>query len=716
MSILAKEPLLSGDDAALDLLNPNWSAIRQTEILGEAQVLSPGQIRFDTTDGPFFVTTIENGVRLNLGPHDKPDYGILDGDPAPIPSDIRHENGVTIIGWGWFTLHLRHQPMSFEFRRWDRPVLESARDGHFVREFRLPPFARTDKGWLVSLDLPSHAPVYGLGEKWGPLDKRGQLVHSYTHDALGVNAERSYKNCPFAWSPAGWGVFVHTPAPVTHAIGFSQWSHRAYGLLVEDEAVDLFLLAGKTPARILERYTRLTGRPAMPPLWSLGAILSKAYYQTAEEFLTAARTVRSYGMPCDTITFDGRAWQDTDTRFHFDFDPKRYSDPKAVIDEVKAMGFHVCCWEYPLVSVNSPKHAELEELGYFLSDRRTGKAYRYEWDMEPFGKVLTPLPDSSLIDFTNPDAYAWWRDQHKDLFALGVDMIKSDFGEQVEPDCVAHNGDTGERLHNVYPLLYNRCVYEASEMYAENGPCLLARAGWASSQRYPAQWGGDPQADWEGLAASLRGGLSWANSGAACYATDIGGFYGDTRDAELFVRWTQAAVFSSHMRFHGIGDRAPWSYGENAANAVMEALKIRYQLLPYLWKTLKEACATGLPVQRPMAVAFPEDPAAWAFDLQFMFGNDILVSPIIREHGLGMTYLPQGDWINFLSHEMMSGGRVLSYCLPLNEMAVFVRRGAVIPIGPDVKHTGELGDAPQIACERVYEPDKLDMVDDLSPE
>lgn len=685
-----------------DILNPNWSACRQTEILGEVKILAPGQIQFDTTDGPFYITTLENGVRLNLGPHNRPDYGILDGDPAPLPADVKTADNETIIGWGYFTLVVRHHPMAIDFRRWDRAILESAKDAHFVREFRLPPFARVDKGWLVSLDLPSQDPVYGLGEKWGPLDKRGQLVHSFTHDALGVNSERSYKNCPFAWSPAGWGVFVNTPAPVLHAIGFTQWSHRSYGLLVEDEAVDIFLIAGRTPERILERYTRLTGRPAMPPLWSLGAILSKAYYQTPAEFLEAAETVRTYGMPCDTITFDGRAWQDTDTRFHFDFDPKRFDDPKVIIDQVKAMGFHVCCWEYPLVSVNSPIYQELSDKEYFLKDRRTNLPYRYEWDMEPFGAVLTPLPDSSLIDFTNPEAYNWWRDEHRALFGLGVDMIKSDFGEQVEPDCLAFNGDTGDRLHNVYPLLYNRCVYEAAEMYAENGACLLARAGWASSQRYPAQWGGDPQADWEGLAASLRGGLSWANSGAACYATDIGGFYGDTRDAELFVRWTQAAVFSSHMRFHGIGDRAPWSYGERAANAVMEALKLRYQLLPYLWEALKTACASGLPVQRPMAVAFPEDPASWSFDLQFMFGPDILVSPIVRSQGKGQTYLPAGNWCHLVTKETVKGNQVINHNLDLEQIAVYVREGATIPFGPSVQHTGQLGDVPLIEEKRRY--------------
>jgi alpha-D-xyloside xylohydrolase len=210
------------------------------------------------------------------------------------------------------------------------------------------------------------------------------------------------------------------------------------------------------------------------------------------------------------------------------------------------------------------------------------------------------------------------------------------------------------------------------------------------------QWGGDPQADWGGLAASIRGMLSWAASGSPFYATDIGGFYGDQPDAELFVRWCQAAVFASHMRFHGIGDRAPWSYGGAAERAVMEALRLRYCLLPYLWRTLEEAVATGLPVQRAMPLAFPDDPAAWAFEEQFLFGPDLLVAPVLRADGALRFYLPHGRWHHLLNGRVYEGGRTHSERLALDEVAVFAREGAEIPIGPAVEHTGELGREPVV--------------------
>jgi alpha-D-xyloside xylohydrolase len=310
--------------------------------------------------------------------------------------------------------------------------------------------------------------------------------------------------------------------------------------------------------------------------------------------------------------------------------------------------------------------------------------------------VLTPLPESGLLDFTHPDAYAYWRDRHRELFELGVDMIKPDFGEQVEPHMLASDGAQGDALHNVYALLYNRCVHEAAMRHAKDGAFLFSRAAWAGSQRYPSQWGGDPQADWGGLAASVRGGLSWGMTGAPYYATDVGGFYGDQRDAGLFVRWAQASVFSAHMRLHGIGPREPWSYGAEAARAATAALELRYRLLPYLWNAVQQASATGLPVQRAMALACPDEPESWAFDHQFFCGDDLLVAPCLDAAGRTRVYLPEGDWRRFPGGQSHAGGRCHDLNLALDELAVFARAGTEVPLGPAVQHTGELGATPRV--------------------
>lgn len=679
---------------ALDInASPNWDNVEALVVQRAVQAISDGTFRLETNAGNLLLEFNQYGLRLRSEQQVKHDYGMLKKRPSALPACIKQDSEHCLISTDEQSVRIDFHPMTFEYRVKGKKVQGTPNDGHFVRQYRLPPFAKLAQGWLLSFDLKACESVYGLGEKWGRLNKRGQLVRSYNHDALGVNAEISYKNTPFAWSPEGWGVFVHTPAPVTHAVGYAQWSQRAYAALVEDECFDLFVLNGDSGADIIQRYTDLTGKAPVPPLWSLGVILSKAYYKDIEETLTTAKAVRSHQMPCDVITLDGRAWQDTDTRFAFEWDPNRYraGEPEKLISQLKAQNFKVCIWEYPLISVKHSLFDRLAKKGWMLKDKRTGEAYRYKWDMSAFGEVLTPLPESGILDFTHPEAFVFWLESHKPLFDLGVDMIKADFGEQVEDDnMLAHSGDSGKRLHNVYSMLYNQCVYQAAQKYCQSGPFLFSRSAWIGSQCYPSQWGGDPQADWGGLAASIRGALSWGMSGAPYFATDVGGFYKDTRDAELFVRWTQVAVFSAHMRLHGIGQRETWSYGEQARLAADKALALRYQLIPYIQNAMQQASDSGLPLMRGMALAFANERPAWAYEEQFMFGDDILVVPCLEVGGEVEFYLPQGQWIKLSSKDNWQGGKHYRQTLALDDLAVFVRAGAKLPIGPKVQHTDAL--------------------------
>jgi alpha-D-xyloside xylohydrolase len=677
----------------LNLDAPDWNSIQQLSVTQAAYISEDSTAVLPTNEGLLHINFYECGVRLRINAESTERYGMLQQQPKPLTCEVVNSAQHTRIKSQHSEIVIQHSPFSFDYRSNNQNICKTSNDGHFVRQHRIPPMAKTNQGWLFSLDLGAEEPIYGLGEKWSGLNKRGQFVRSYNHDALGVNAEISYKNTPFAWSPEGWGVFVHTPAPVSHAVGYAPWSQRAYVMLVEDLEFDLFLLNGASGAHIIEQYTDLTGKAPVPPVWSLGVILSKAYYKDVPELMATAKAVREHNMPCDVITLDGRAWQDTDTRFAFEWDPKRFTEysPQQVIADLKAMNFKVCIWEYPLVSVQNPLFEEMAQKGWLLKDKRTGETYRYQWDMSAFAEVLTPLPESGIVDFTHPDAFEFWLESHKPLFDLGVDMIKADFGEQVEDDnMLAANGDTGHRLHNVYSLLYNRCVYQAAQKYSQNGPFLFSRSAWTGSQCYPSQWGGDPQADWGGLIGSIRGALSWGMSGAPYFATDVGGFYKDTRDAELFVRWSQTAVFSAHMRLHGIGQREPWSYGELAEQAVNQALKLRYQLIPYMQTAMQQANATGLPLMRAMALAFPQDRLARGFEIQFMFGDDLLVVPCTQPGGEIEFYLPHGQWTRFPKQEKFDGGQVYSLTLALDEIAVFVPRGKNIAIGPDILHTEQL--------------------------
>ncbi|HYR01539.1 MAG TPA: glycoside hydrolase family 31 protein, partial [Casimicrobiaceae bacterium] len=280
------------------------------------------------------------------------------------------------------------------------------------------------------------------------------------------------------------------------------------------------------------------------------------------------------------------------------------------------------------------------------------------------------------------------------LFAQGVDVIKTDFGEHVPDDAVAFNGDRGRRLHNVYPLLYNQCVFEATGRFErpENGPPMVwGRAGWTGSQRHPIQWGGDPQCDWEGLAASIRGGLSWGMSGAPYHATAIGGFYGSAPPTpELFVRWLQAAVFSSHLGLHGLGEREPWAFGPEAEAIARKWLTFRYRLLPYLQRVIADATEQGLPVMRAMPLAFPRDALTRGCETQFMCGDALLVAPIVGAGGEVEIALPPGAWYDLNTRERLAGGCVILYRAPIDQFPVFGREGFALPLGRAVQHTDEI--------------------------
>ena len=635
----------------------------------------------------FYAPTI---IRLRrITEHSLPDYGILVSQPQPVAVEVTEIPNGHRLQAGDISLDVLNGPLRIRLQRGGKTLLQSVTDRTIEGSLRFNPVAIREQTWMLALALNTDEPVYGLGEKWSALNRRGMRIDSWNEDTNGVNSELSYKNTPFAWSPTGWGLFAHTPSKVTHGVGYPQWSHRSYILQVHDPELDIFLIAAKSPAEMLERYTFLTGRTPQPPRWSYGVWMSRAYYRTAEIAMEVAEKMRARSLPFDVLVLDGRSWHKMDVRNDFQWDLERYPDPAGYVKKLRALGVRINLWEYSYISSKNPLFNELAEKGYLLKTA-AGEPYIHRWFQWPFDKVWPHLHPSGIIDFTNPDAYRWYRDQHKQLFDIGIAVMKTDYGEAVPEEVVAFNGDTGKRLHNVYTHLYNQCVYEATQLYSQDEPMVWARASWAGGQRFPVHWGGDPQCDWEGLAASIRGGLTWGMSGGPFYAHDIGGFAIGNPDPELYVRWAQAGVMASHTRFHGLGEREPWVYGEKAEGIVRQWLEWRYRLIPYLQACALEASATGMPVMRAMPLAFPSDPLAWQFDQQYMLGPSLLVVPVLVPGGAVRFYLPAGRWYDIWNKEWLEGPGFFERSVPLDHIPVFGREGALLPLGPVVQHTGQL--------------------------
>lgn len=310
------------------LLDP--AAYLRLEIEGSLGATSTGASFATSTGDVLEVTAHAAGAfRIRLGPNTRPDYGLLVGrargctTTQPAPKLWSFANGDA-------TLELAGAPLRMRVLWKGAAVFVSTTDEHFRGWTRLPTFGRAPRGglWTAAFALESGEPVYGLGEKFGPLDKRGQLVHSQVEDALGVNTGLAYKNTPFAWGPGtgsgAWGVLVHTPGMVTHGVGHPDWSHRSYAVVVDDEALDLVVFAADTPAGVLDAYTQLTGRAPAVPRWSLGLWVSRAYYKTPAEAIEVAQKLRERRIPCDVLTLDGRAAWNTETRFDFQWDPDRF--------------------------------------------------------------------------------------------------------------------------------------------------------------------------------------------------------------------------------------------------------------------------------------------------------------------------------------------------------------------------------------------------------
>ncbi|MEK0099521.1 alpha-xylosidase, partial [Streptomyces sp. A475] len=535
-------------------------------------------------------------------------------------------------------------------------------------------FATTPDGahhMVAQLALGVGEHIYGLGERFTPFVKNGQTVDIWQADG-GTSSEQAYKNVPFHLSSRGYGVLVNHPGKVGYEIGTESVGQLQFS--VEDQSVEFYVVAGPTPKDVLRRYTALTGRPALPPAWSFGLWLTTSFCTEYDE-----GTVTSF--------VDGMAERDIPlTVFHFDcfwmreyqwsdftWDPDVFPDPVGMLRRLKARGLRISMWINPYIAQKSPLFDEARELGHLV---RKPNGDVWQWDLWQ--------PGMALVDFTDPGARDWYAGKLRGLLDMGVDSFKTDFGERVPTDVVWHDGSDPERMHNYYAHLYNRTVFELLEKERGSGQAVVfARSATAGGQQFPVHWGGDCFASFTAMAESLRGGLSLSLSGFGFWSHDIGGFEG-TPDPAVFKRWLAFGLLSSHSRLHGnVSYRVPWAFGEEAVDVARKFTLLKHRLMPYLYGAAVEAHLTGVPVMRPMLLDFPEDPTCRVLDRQYMLGPDLLVAPVFSGDGDVEFYLPAGTWTRLLTGERVEGGRWLRETHGFDSLPLFVRPGAVVPLGAD---------------------------------
>ncbi|MDH7599035.1 MAG: alpha-xylosidase [Sedimentisphaerales bacterium] len=616
------------------------------------EFVSPRTIRIKATTGP------------QLGP-DEPSLMLVNGRPPKdhswrytrIAGGHRYssESGsITIIeqpfrillydnAGGLLTSTFHHADSSQTFT----PILPFS----FVR--RASDYSRSV---CAVLTLSPGEKIFGCGESFTALDKRGQRIVLWTDDSNGTQNKEMYKPIPFFLSSHGYGVFMHTSSPIT--CDFGHYYTSITSLMIGDDQLDLFLFIGK-PKEILAAYTELTGRSPMPPLWSFGLWMSRCTYFSEDQTRQVASRLRQNLIPCDVIHLD-TGWFETDWRCDYQFSRARFQDPQRMIADLKAEGFRISLWQLPYFVPKNRLFPEIIEKGLMVRD--------------PKGNLPT---EDAVLDFSNPATVGWYQDKLAGLLRMGVGAIKVDFGEAAPPNGLYASGRTGFYEHNLYPLRYNKAVAEVTKLVTGED-IIWARSAWAGSQRYPVHWGGDAESTDGGMAATLRAGLSLGLCGFSFWSHDVGGFVSRPSD-DLYLRWLAFGVLTSHTRCHGTAPKEPWEYGQAVMDQFRKIVELKYRLMPYVYAQAHDCSGRGLPMLRALFVEYPDDPGSWLIDDQYLFGSDILVAPIMHEgHGSRDVYLPPGQWIDYQTGRIYKSGwhNIQAGQIPV---IMLVRDGAILP-------------------------------------
>lgn len=526
--------------------------------------------------------------------------------------------------------------------------------------------------------------VYGLGERFTAFVKNGQVVDLWNEDG-GTSSELAYKNIPFYLTNRGYGVFINHPERVSLEVASEKVERVQFS--VPGEYLEYFLIYGPTPKEVLERYTTLTGRPALPPAWSFGLWLSTSFTTNYDEATVTSfiQGMAERDLPLHVFHFDC-FWMKEFQWCDFEWDRRVFPEPEAMLRRLKQRGLRICVWINPYIAQNSALFDEGLQNGYLV---KCTDGSVWQWDRWQAGM--------GLVDFTNPAACRWFAAKLATLVDMGVDCFKTDFGERIPSQGVAYfDGADPQKMHNYYTQLYNRTVFELLESKLGPGEAaVFARSATAGGQQYPVHWGGDSTATFESMAESLRGGLSLGLSGFGFWSHDIGGFE-QTASADVYKRWCAFGLLSSHSRLHGSSSyRVPWLFDAEAVDVLRHFTKLKCRLMPYLFAAAVEAHQHGTPMLRAMPLEFPTDPACDTLDRQYMLGSNLLVAPVLSPDGVVDYYLPGGRWTNFFTGQISEGGHWQRETHDFMSLPLWVRPNTILAIGandlrPDYDFTADV--------------------------
>lgn len=562
----------------------------------------------------------------------------------------------------------------------DRLVLNLITES--LKEIQLTIFQVTEevvgfelKGWKgltnikASWTLDSQDHFYGFGERFDALDQKGKEVELWVEN--GAYGGKTYKPIPFFMTPRGYGLMLNTNHRALCQMG-RPGSEDFYSIISCDKDLEFYFIYGPKMKDILSRYLDLVGKPNLPEDWVFGVWKSRDW--SVENQVTVYEDLeiqRELKIPC-TVKLIDAGWE---TEYHsFVFDPVKYPAPEKMFEDAKRLGYKIILWVSPWMMEGTESFAQAESKGYLLKGP-DGNTYVTRLGNDPGLK-------GGIIDFTNPEAKAWWQHNLIRLMDMGAAGFKTDFGEQVPEDAVFYNGQTGKEMHNLYPKLYNEITWE---VVGPRRGFLLARSAWHGSQAFPGIWAGDQTPDfcpWSGMPSVIRAGLSAGMSGFPYWTSDIGGYFGPPAK-KVFIRWAQYGAFSPMMQVHGMGEHDPWKFDAETLHIYRGYAELHTRLVPYIYNSAVYAAQTGCPIMRALALEYQDDPKVYALETasyEYMFGDSMLVVPVFFGGKIREVYLPEGKWIDWWTGKEYQGPQILNYEAALNVIPVFIKKGSIIPL------------------------------------